>query len=237
MVINEQRHFDTCFHCDGLPTTTGWALPEDSWTIRLYHSLPRYLPKGSILRLTYPKGKEFTTFQSCYSKVACARMFLFHGAPDMILTAKKMSRVCVSDSNESNDGCDDEIDSIIQVLTVYPLDNGSDSSEVDSVIEVADVKVPMAKVLPLPEKVGQLVAELHFIALAKIIRNFIKNERFIETVVVKGILVDKSNGIIKCKLNVKASTSIAPCPFMVHRIGSNGALNTQALCRCFQDLV
>ena len=80
----------------------------------------------------------------------------------VILTVKKF-KVCIMDNDP-----DDDMDSVIHVITMYPLDSNSVTSEDDGVLEMACASIPMAEVVPLPEKVGQLVAELHFIALAKI---------------------------------------------------------------------
>ena len=164
-VVNEGENLDTCFHCNGFAMTTGWALPWDDWTRRLYHCLPKYLPKDSKLRLTYAKGKHFVDFQSSYSKVACGRIY---GAPDMILTVKK-PEVCVIASDYD---ADDDMDSIVHVTTIYPLDSNSESED-DGLIEIAHACVPMAEIIHLPEKVGQLIAELHFLALAKVARNLV----------------------------------------------------------------
>ena len=231
-VIREEDHVDTCFHCNGFTTTTGWALPEDDWTRRLYHCLPKYLPSNSKMRLTYLEGKYFGALQSSYSKVSCARMYLFQGAPDVILTVKKEARFCIRDSDTD----DDDMDSVIHVITVYPLDSNSDTSEDDGVIEMARASIPMAEVVPLPEKVGQLVAGLHFLALAKIMRNLVVSNHIIKTAIVKGILVDKSNGVIHCQLVAKVSTAIAPVSIEVFYTDRNGSLNTSFLCRSFQDL-
>ena len=230
-ILNKGEHFDTCFHCTGAATTTGWALPEDDWTKRLFHSLPKYLPKDSKLRLTYAEEKNFSDLQSYYSKVACARMYLFHGAPDMVLTVKK-TNVSIMDSDTD----DDNMDSIVHVVTIYPLDSGSNTSEDDGVIEMARATVPMTEVVPLPEKIGQLVAELHFIALAKIARNLVNCNCIMKTVKVKGILVDKSNGIVDCKLVAKASTATAPVLIEVTCVDRNGLLCSSALCRSCQDI-
>ena len=53
---------------------------------------------------------------------------------------------------------------------MYPLDSSSDSND-EELIEMACATIPMSEVVCLPEKVGQLVAGLHFIALAKITKN------------------------------------------------------------------
>ena len=209
-------------------------MPEDDWTKRLFHSLQKYLPKESKLRLTYPEGKNFRDLQSNYSKVACARMYMFNGAPDMILTVEKPRRICNMDSD--TDASDDNTDCVVEVVTLYPLESNLSSSEDDGVIEMARATIPMVEVLPLPEKVGQLVAELHFIALAKIARNVVKYNHILKIVQVKGTLVDKSNGIVECTLIAKASTATAPVFMEVTCIDRNGPLSSSTLCKSCQDI-
>ena len=221
-----------------MPTTFGWPppkifldppMPEDDWTRRLYHCLPKYIPKDSKLRLTYAEGKHFVDFQSSYSKVACGRIYLFHGAPDMILTVKK-PEVCVVDGDDA-----DDMDSVVHVTTIYPLDSNSESED-DGVIEITRACVPMAEIIRLPKKVGQLIAELHFLALAKVTRNLVNCNHIIKSVGVKGILVDRNNGVVECKLVAKAGTAIAPVPIEVTCIDRNGSLCTSALCKSCQDM-
>jgi len=38
-MMESGQHQNSCYHCNGLPNTTGWALTEDEWTTRLYYCL------------------------------------------------------------------------------------------------------------------------------------------------------------------------------------------------------
>ena len=67
----------------------------------------------------------------------------------MILTVKK-PEVCVIDSDYD---ADDDMDSIVHVTTINPLDSNSESED-DGVIEIARACVPMAEIIHLPEKIG-----------------------------------------------------------------------------------
>jgi len=108
---------------------------------------------------------------------------------------------------------------------MYPLDSSSDSND-EELIEMARATIPMSEVVCLPEKVGQLVAGLHFIALAKITRNLMSiRDLLLKGVTVKGILVNKVKGIIECKLTVMASTATAIVPIEVSCVDQNGQLS------------
>jgi len=101
---------------------------------------------------------------------------------DIILTSNK-NRICRQD---------------LCVVTMYPLESNSETSENNEAIETALASVPMEEVVFLPEKVGQLLEEFHFLALAKIIQNLVDHNKMIKMARVKGVLVDRSNGIINC---------------------------------------
>ena len=169
--------------------------------------------------MTYNKANTFHSFQTNYSGIACPRMFLFQGAPDIILSAKKK---VIPISGESDQSEDDTDDMIVDVVTEYQLESNSDSCEEDKVIECARGPIPTTQVNLLPEKAGQLIAELHFIAVAAIVRNLVKGRHLVKFVKVKGIIIDKVNGIFRCELTVTVATADKPVGLEVSCIDSNG---------------
>ena len=65
-------------------------------------------------------------------------MYLFHGAPDMLISMKK-DRVRIMDSDEEVD----DMDSIVHLTTVYPLESNLGSSDEEGIVEVARGSIPM----------------------------------------------------------------------------------------------
>lgn len=176
----------------------------------------RYLPKDAVARLTINEAKfnRFQNFQAIYSGVSCSRMFLFQGSPDIIL-------------KKSGDP-DDDNDMIVDIVTME-----SDSeSEDERVVECSRGTLTMKSASPFPEKIGQLIAELHFVAAAAIIRKLVKVRRLVKSMKTKGILIDKLNGIIHCEVVVSADKTL-----QVSCVDNSGKVTNDSLCQAFQDLL
>ena len=62
-----QQHKYTCFHADRAPYTRSFDLEENEWTVKLFYSLPQYLPKNVALDCTYNKGSVFEDYQFQHS--------------------------------------------------------------------------------------------------------------------------------------------------------------------------
>jgi len=97
--------------------------------------------------------------------------------------------------------------------------------------------IPVIPVSGLPEKIGQVVAELHFVAVAAVVRNLIKKRRLVKSVTTKGILIDKLNGVIRCELTVKVSTPDKPVSLQLLCVDHSGMDTSEYLCKAFQDLL
>ena len=83
-------------------------------------------------------------------------------------------------------------------------------------------------------QVGQLIAKMYFVTVAKSTRNLKSKECSPENLAVRGgALVDKANGIILCvlKIDVNGGTSVE-CTY--HTIGS---LDPAMLCSGIQKLI
>ena len=70
-------------------------------------------------------------------------------------------------------------------------------------MEAARGTMPVCRVHGIPEKVGQLIAGLYFIAVAKSTRCLKIKECSPQKLTVRGALVDKANGIILCALKIE----------------------------------
>ena len=56
----------------------------------------------------------------------------------------------------------------------------------------------------------------------------------IKKITVKGVLIDKNNGIVNCQLTAAAA---APVCMQVLCMDPNGSLTESSLCKSFQDLI
>ena len=93
--------------------------------------------------------------------------------------------------------------------------------------------IPVCRVHGIPEKVGQLIAGLYFIAVAKLTRCLKIKEYSPQKLTVRGALVDKANGIILCelKIDVNSRTSVE-CTYH-----TTGSLDAAMLCSGIQKLI
>lgn len=95
------------------------------------------------------------------------------------------------------DDNDNEDTGIVDVMA----EGESDSSGTDDhTIEVAKTAGSVNAVTRLPEKLGELLSGLHFLLVAKLVRTYIRKKQLLTTVVAKGFLIDKLNGIIHCSV-------------------------------------
>jgi len=89
-VTCNNSHKNTMFHTTGLPNATCWDLQENEWSVRLMHCMLMYLPDHVHPRCTIEEGSTFEDLQSVYSRSqSCGKMFLFQGAPDIIVTTRR----------------------------------------------------------------------------------------------------------------------------------------------------
>ena len=166
------------------------------------------------------------SYQFTYSHQSCEKMYYFRGAPDLIVTSREHVPIdlTVSSGSESCivDICNDSI-------------SCADEDEDNEEIENCNTSVPVSHVLRLPEKVGQVIAELHFIAAAKIMRCLVDHDLLLSDVSCRGMLVDKSNGLIDC--NLKAVISETPTTIKVKCGCATGNLTEAKLCFALNAMI
>lgn len=61
-------HRNTCFHLEGGTYTKSFDMGENEWTMRLYYSLPQYLPKHVLLNCTCDKSSVFKDYHNTHTK-------------------------------------------------------------------------------------------------------------------------------------------------------------------------
>jgi len=80
----------------------------------------------------------------------------------------------------------------------------------------------------LPEKLGKLIAELHFLKLIRSLVNRNVNAR------VQGCLIDKQNGIIHCRVTCNVCLPGTENCFKVEFVNINGVVTNSILCESMQ---
>ena len=236
--VRMKMHRDTCFYTNGLPDTTSWDLEENEWTCRLFHCLKRYLPETTSVHCSFGKGQMFADYQSLYSGTNFSGMYLFQGAPDLIATTHKPSKLetDVLIMSSDSDSSDPEIassDSVVKAAEGGGYWEDNSDSENDTTIELTRATIPVNAVTRLPEKLGELMAGLHFLLVAKIVRKVVQKKSrkiSISEVAARGILVDKTNGIIHCHIEMPISPPESPVKMSASFICNNGRLDSSSLC-------
>lgn len=88
-------HQNTIFHTDSLPYSSSWDLEEPEWTIRLNYYISLYLPDVTS-KCTMRSGQHFEDYQSVYSHSLYSSMYIFRGAPDIIITSHNKPEIIKS---------------------------------------------------------------------------------------------------------------------------------------------
>ena len=74
------------------------------------------------------------------------------------------------------------------------------------------------------------MAGLHFLAAAKVIRNLVDHNLLLSNLTCKGLLIDKSSGLIRCAVKAVVSSPEAPSKIEVKCGCATGHLNESKLC-------
>lgn len=186
---------------------------ENHWTSRLACCLT-YLPLLNdhlILNTTTLSFREMLNQLKVSSLLK--RHFLFHGTTDILLSKK----ICL----------------------VLPTDTDKKDVDInDILIENCYQQQPLqVERLNLPEKTGQVIASLHILLVAEIMKflksgkPFHKNKEF----TVKGLLIDKIIGAVKVQLCVKLS-SFSEVQIKVWNY-TKRLLSSEYLLRCLELLI
>lgn len=126
-------------------------------------------------------------------------MYLFQGTPDFISATHKPPKIVTALN-------------LILIQKFWPSDNsvdergyweGNSDSENNTTIEIPRAPIPVSAVTCLPEKLGELMAGLYFLLVAKTVKEVVyKEPRKLKScgavVGARGILVDKTNRFVHC---------------------------------------
>ena len=168
-VMRTKMHRSTRFHTNALPTTTSWEMGEDEWTMILSKSLERYLPENVTLNCCCKDGLIFKDYQAIYSETTFGGMYLFQGAPDMILSSHRERCRLNPDTSETDS---DDNDSLVNIDANVVDTDSSDTD--DDTIEMEKQSGTINKLMNLPEKLGQVTVGLQFLLVAKVMRMYMR---------------------------------------------------------------
>lgn len=148
-------------------------MDENDWTARFVDTMKKFLLELGIndkyiISDTTKEGLQFQSAQQKFSGFQClSPAYIFHGSPDVTIE------------------CEDSI------CLPWPDDTDPQLSKC-KIIEMGG-KLTAKDDIGLPDKVGELVANLHWLLVAKIINQITTGSQNL-TSTAKGLLVDKMQG-------------------------------------------
>ena len=210
-----------------MPTLSSLLFQEDDWTKRLSNSIPYCLKSIDRVKYSCRDGPRFDVLQHQYSSILITEQYLFHGAPDVIISSHRHKLLELLVDVEGDD------DSVLRTQDTSPR---SSSSSEDDVIEANRGVMTVHRGMVLPEKLGQLIAAMHTLAIAKVIRGAIRGKRC-DDVTVRGMVLDKSVGGFFCSLNVGLSEPNNPTKLKIKCESFAEPLDAPKLCYLLHYLV
>lgn len=168
-------HHGTKFHCLGLPFSPA-EYREVALAERLYFSLKEYLPNHIKPHPAYNYRSAFASLQEVFSSLPTCKFYFFRAVPDIIFS-KSVTR-------EASDAVFIEN----QLLELKP-----------------GGRLAYTKLSEVPNAFSQIVAGLHFLATARIIKAIRKQEN-VTKVVSKGLLINVKNAMTFITLTATVGT-------------------------------
>ena len=209
--LQQSRHHMKygCHHCPGTTYSDATLFMENDWTVRLFHGLQDFLPTASC-NYTAQMGNQFNSLQSKYTdNFGSTGYFLFRGAPDLIIRSSTSRSYTVIATRPSR---------------------GEDVNSEDESVEVAREPPNIDPNTQMPIKMGELIAQLHFLMVSKALRR-IKKQRVVGTVSCRGLLVDKQTGgkIVTASISCKPYEQQETMDIKVE-YSAGGSLREHELC-------
>lgn len=212
-------------------------LNENDWSSRLVECLkscPYEYLQGWQCEF-YGKKTDSTDFDKLQQRLSGISMlnggssgYAFHGAPDILITKEQLGTtlLATSDEPDNSDEPDDSDDTSFQTARV-----------------IENTKKPLeyvtAKNICMPQKLGQVVAQAHFLASAAFLQFAIAPEKELPSEVTsKALLIDKTTGGYHVKVvgQISASPDLVPVCIYVKRQKRMGMLSTNLLCEHIKTL-
>ena len=180
-----------CHVCPAVSNSSGFSFTENDWTLRLQRNLDAFLGAQYTSHYLATKGQTFRQWQSVFSSVTSSWHYLFYGAPDILITNKS-----------------GETSASIQLAQSLAdnMDNSSDQENLD--VSSEDEAVEITKIpsedWQCPLKVGELLAQLHFLAVAKYTRKIVKGT-YPTSVTTRGAIIDRQLGVVHVSITLDSS--------------------------------
>lgn len=214
---------------------------EDQWSKRLYQGLERYLRTDTDL----PAGKYEVNYVAKDGKLFHKKndpdLYIFRGSPDILFTwYGNDTSVAVTIVPGEHTSPSQEKQPQPQPGELEDEDTSSAASS-NSVVENMLQRSHVFQISGIPayEKTGELIANLHILAVKKMQRmmqRMLKHEgtTIPSSITVGGILVDKLYGIIRCKIVVPIhdgdTSTCAVDPRLDISSSLRGMLEADSLC-------
>ena len=170
-----QRYKDSYAEIWDEPLTDIQNWSENEWSEQLTSCIQEFF--GFSATFTGLRGMDFNRFVCETCKRSVPDCFMFHGAPDILIS--KSSHIINAEAS---------ID--------YSSLSSDDECVVENCLQRPGIKNDASN---LPEKLGELLAASHFLLVCKFIRRIIKGKD-LRSVTINGLLVDKIAGVIRCEL-------------------------------------
>ena len=163
------------------------------------------------MRLNFSKSLIEKTL---HLPIYCASFYLFRGAPDIII--KKEIVIVNSAGSDSTSDCDSSDEMAVDTNQRPPLKTGEGRLE--------------------PEKLGELLAGLYILLVSKVLRRIVKEENIDKQYEVKGLLIDKVCGAVRCNLCMNIQGGFGKLYYYVTDC-NRGMLSSDILCNHLQKLM
>ena len=198
------------------PHPNGATWKEEIWTERLGNGMKKYI--GNNWTVILGADIEFDSIQhlcSGISYVNSKEFYLFSGQPDITLlreSPETTSIINMSDGIASiaNDEEESETEGKENIpLSKQPVDGDSEAIIIENKKQV--VTMVQMQDCVVPKVIGQLLATLHFVIAAKLIRMVVKGN-CCKALTTRGLLVQKCIGCYICEMTITFTTDIESVP-------------------------
>lgn len=215
------------------PNESVYSIDENTWTKRLVGSLRKYLHSEVIYSA---ETKDFRENFACYTSIpegsiaSHVQISIFRGSPDTII---KRNPVTIVKEEEEDDSEDEPMIAGEEMLSMSDMMSSADSDYFigeTSKGETSKQQNQMnAVVHGLPEKLGELVANMWWMGTAKLVKRILKGKGT-QDITIEGFLLDKAHGALHVHMTfhldgTKHKLKVLSC--------ANGVLSSDILCRLF----
>ena len=190
---------------------------ENDWTVRLVDGIDTMFPDMNVV-YSAEMGLNFSKSlikKTLHLPIYCASFYLFRGAPDIIIEKKIV--IVNSAGPDSTLDCD-----------------SSDEMAVENTNQRPPLKTGEGRLEP--EILGELLAGLYILLVSKVLRRIVKEENIDKRYEVKGLLIDKVCGVVRCSLCMNIQGGFGKFYYYITDC-NRGVLTSDILCNHLQKLM